>query len=448
MNKNKLITTLWVSVAIVALVSIALAVSFFTVRGEQMEYKNQLEYVYERSFYELVDNVDNIEVNLSKLSASKSDIARKELIAKIISQSNMAQNNLAVLPIDSGEIGNTVSFVNYVNGYLTSLNQKLGKNQALSNDDLENIDNLYETSKKIKVEVNKYATLIQSDNYKIIDNAKSTTYELSQFSQTFSTLKEPSVDYPELIYDGPFSDSVVNKEIKGLTGADLTNVEATEKVKSLKDLLGYVSFEESGEGKGKIATFDYVLKFSDDSKGYLQLTQKGGNILSYTRTITSREGTQEQEKYVVVAKEFAKNAGFGEVECVWIEEATDAVFINLASIENGVVAYPDLIKVKLTIDRAVVNGFEASNYFYNHTKRPSQTPAISINQARNNLPSDLTVVESKLVIIPGEYVGELFAYEFQCEKNNNTFFVYINALTGEQEKIMRVVETDDGSLLM
>ena len=32
--------------------------------------------------------------------------------------------------------------------------------------------------------------------------------------------------------------------------------------------------------------------------------------------------------------------------------------------------------------------------------------------------------------------------------NGNTFYIYINADTGEQEKIMRVIDTDDGELLM
>jgi len=447
MKKTKLISGLWIAVTTLILTTIAFAIAYFAVQDEATEYKNQLEYVYERSFFELVDNVNNIEVNLSKLSASKSDLARKEITAKIISQTNMAQNNLAVLPIDANEIGNTVSFVNYVNGYLTSLNQKLGKSQTLSNDDLENIDNLYETSKKIKDEVNRYAVQVEGE-YRIIDNAKSTTYELSKFSQTFSSLKEPSVDYPELIYDGPFSESVLNKKVKGLVYNDITQVEADEIVKKLKDKLKYASFEQAGQGKGKIPSYDYKLRFSDDSRAYMQLTKSGGKLLSYSRILESKTGKQDQEKYVVNAVEFAENMGFENIESVWIEEAKDAVYINLTSKINDVIAYPDLIKVKLSKDKAIVTGFEASAYFYNHTERPSKKAILSNSQAQESLPSDMQVVQSRLVIIPGEYVGELYAYEFDCERNGNRFYIYINADTGEQEKIMRVVDTDDGELLM
>lgn len=446
MNNTKLITGLWVCIAILTLVSVAFAIAYFTNQNQAGEYKDQLEYVYERSFYDLVDNVNNIEINLSKLGSSKSDIARKELIAKIISQTNMAQNNLSTLPIDSNEIGNTVSFINYVNGYLTSLNQKLGKNKSLTSDDLDNLENLYACSQKIKSEVNRYALLLESD-YKIIDNAKDSTYELSRFSQTFSTLKEPSVDYPELIYDGPFSDSVINKEVKGLKENIISQAQAEEIVKNLKEKIGFENFEYIGEGKGKIPTFDYSLNFQNNSHGYLQITKNGGKVLTYSHTTEENYGVIDTEKCTLNAIEFAKNMGYQDMMGVWCEKAKNTAYVNLVYNHNGVAVYPDMIKVKLDT-RAQVCGFEASTYFYNHIDRVAITPKLSLAQAKENLPNDLLITQNRLVIIPGEYVGELYAYEFECEKNQNKFFIYINADTGEQENILRVIETENGELLM
>ena len=174
--------------------------------------------------------------------------------------------------------------------------------------------------------------------YRIIDNAKSTAYELSKFSQTFSSLKEPSVDYPELIYDGPFSDSVLNKEVKGLTYEEVTQVEADEIVKKMKDKLKFVSFEQAGETNGNIPSYNYKLRFSDDSRAYMQLTKSGGKLLSYSRMLEIKPGKQDQEKYAVNAVEFATNVGFENIESVWIEESKDGVYINLTSKINDVKA--------------------------------------------------------------------------------------------------------------
>ena len=46
------------------------SVLYFNKMNEANEYKSRLEYVYQQNFYELVDNVNNIESNLSKLSVS------------------------------------------------------------------------------------------------------------------------------------------------------------------------------------------------------------------------------------------------------------------------------------------------------------------------------------------------------------------------------------------
>jgi hypothetical protein len=44
----------------------------------------------------------------------------------------------------------------------------------------------------------------------------------------FSELQNLSVQYPELIYDGPFSDGLMNREIKGLKGAEVDQAYASE----------------------------------------------------------------------------------------------------------------------------------------------------------------------------------------------------------------------------
>ena len=54
----------------------------------------------------------------------------------------------------------------------------------------------------------------------------------------------------------------------------------------------------------------------------------------------------------------------------------------------------------------------------------------------------------RLAIIPNDYVGESLAYEFMCVSNGATYYIYVNAETGKQINILKVVETDDGNLLM
>ena len=42
-------------------------------------------------------------------------------------------------------------------------------------------------------------------------------------------------------------------------------------------------------------------------------------------------------------------------------------------------------------------------------------------------------------------IGERLTYEVKGKIDSDTYYVYINALTGSQEKILLIVETPDGS---
>ena len=60
----------------------------------------------------------------------------------------------------------------------------------------------------------------------------------------------------------------------------------------------------------------------------------------------------------------------------------------------------------------------------------------------------MDVRTTKLALIPNEYVGETLCYEFMCINEGSTYYIYIDANTGLQMNILKIVETDDGNLLM
>ena len=106
-----------------------------------------------------------------------------------------------------------------------------------------------------------------TNDYSIVDNMKYAKNTMdSNFSNQFATLEEPSVEYPQLIYDGPFSDSVLNKEIKGLSDVQLTKDQAQAKI--TQELFGYDTIKYSGQTDGKFVTYNFTLNFSDGTVGF------------------------------------------------------------------------------------------------------------------------------------------------------------------------------------
>ena len=136
------------------------------------------------------------------------------------------------------------------------------------------------------------------------------------------------------------------------------------------------------------------------------------------------------------------------MECVWSDLVGNDTYLNLAPVINNIIYYPDLIKVKVDLGTGEILGWEATSYYTNHVDRELKKPTITKNQARNNISSDFKVLSSRLALSPLEYNREILTYEFKCSKNGAIYYFYYNAYDGTLENILKVIQTENGSLLM
>lgn len=406
-------------------------------------YKTQLEYVYERNLYELTDNINNIESNLAKLKVATDASVQEKYLANVVALANSAQNNIATLPIEHNAINKTTTFINQLSGFCLVLQQDLAGGEKISLDDMDQIVSLHTSSQDIKYELNRLTVLVSGD-YKIVDNVKDPNKNDSNFNNEFGGLKNEIVEYPQLIYDGPFSDSVTNKEVKGLSTTEINSEEALNRV---KNWFPNFSVTASGETNGEFETFNFTLE-KDTHNYYAQVTKRDGILLQFNGNVEAGNANKTEDECRTIAENFAKNLGFEDLKAVWSTVSQGFVYINLTPIIKNVIIYPDMIKVKIAQNTGEIVGFEAKSWAYNHTERNDFVAGIDEIEARKNLTSELDVRTTKLVIVPNEYVGETLCYEFMCISDGSTYYIYIDAKTGQQINIQKVVETDDGNLLM
>ena len=158
--------------------------------------------------------------------------------------------------------------------------------------------------------------------------------------------------------------------------------------------------------------------------------------------------TSEIEKAIDTAENFAKKLGLNDMKCVWSAASEEISYINLAPVIDDIIMYPDLIKVKVDLKNNSLVGWEATSYAYNHTERDDLIPQLSEDEARKLVSSNLDVNSQKLCVIPLDYVGETLAYEFAGKYNDFNYYLYIDAYNGSQVRILKVVQTDEGELVL
>ena len=99
----------WIA-AVVALsvglgsICIALSIVLIGFITKSNLYGTQLENMYQRSFYELTQNVNDMELDISKLVATTTKSAQQTLLANTYNDCVKATNNLANLPIKSEQV--------------------------------------------------------------------------------------------------------------------------------------------------------------------------------------------------------------------------------------------------------------------------------------------------------------------------------------------------------
>ncbi|MBO5713804.1 MAG: germination protein YpeB [Clostridia bacterium] len=133
---------------------------------------------------------------------------------------------------------------------------------------------------------------------------------------------------------------------------------------------------------------------------------------------------------------------------VWVNLSNNVYTVNLAYSIQGVPVYSDLVKVRVCADSGKILGMEAMTYYTNHTERVVKTPTLTVQQAQEKVSSTITIDTTRLSIVPIGNSSERLAYEFSGENNGDTYYVYIDAETGAQLQMFKVINSNNGTLLM
>ena len=447
LKKGHMLSVIGVFIIIIAVLITVL------VRKEQ-DSKQASENSYNMAFYSLVDYVENVETYLAKSLISSTPEHGAETLTNVWREANLAQSYLARLPIESQELENTEKFLNQVSDYSYSLSRKNIYNESLSDEDLKNLKDLHNYSVELENTLNQLSEDINSGRIKWNELSNKGTVAFAQQVSTqtndsFSNLEENFHEYSGLIYDGAFSEHITSSEKKGLTGNDIDEETAKQKV---SEFIGQENIKEiQSLGFSENATipeYNYSVKTNLENDITISVSKKGGHIIYMNSNRTVNSEIISQEEANEKGKEFLNNKGLNNMKETYYLKQDGIVTINYAYTQNDVVVYSDLIKVKVALDNGEVLGIETTGYLNNHTQRDTSKVKISKEEAKKTLNKDLEISSEGLAIIPTEYNTEILCYEFKGKVDDREFLVYINAENGREEDILIITNTPNGTLTM
>ena len=218
-------------ICVLLIIVVALGIILYQ---KQREYRQASENSYNMAFYELVDYVQNVETYLAKSTISESSTHSAETLTHLWREANLAQTYLASLPIESQELEKTEKFLNQVSDYSYTLSRKNIKGTDLNDEELKNLEELHNYSTELKNVLNQLATDLEQGAISWKDLKSNGNEEFAQAVSSnldvFNSLEEDFHEYSGLIYDGAFSEHLTSTEPKGLTGNDISEDDARNKI--------------------------------------------------------------------------------------------------------------------------------------------------------------------------------------------------------------------------
>ena len=400
---------------------------------------------YQGAVEQLADACRNINETLEKQLYANSPDMQKNLAVKLYEQASAAKAALARLPLEKQQLDNTYKFLSQIGNYSLSVSKKLDGDSTVSAQDYENISKLYDFSQKLSQDMWELENSVMSGEIDLRDTKlQMGQSETPSMTDGFSDFEESFDDYPSLIYDGPFSDNIMEKKPKMTSGAaEVTEKQALERC-SIALNMSTSELSRSVRVGGRMPGW----RFSNESSTVsCEVTSSGGYISYFLKGRTVGEEKLTREQALQSARKFLDYLGILSMKTTYYDIADGVMTINYAYSDLGTCVYTDLVKVSVAMDSGEIVGYDARGFLVNHTKRTYPKKLFSKLRAQEKVSPQLQITGSQLCVIPTDSLGEKLCYEFKCKaKNGRNVLVYINAETGEEQQILLLVETPTGTL--
>lgn len=416
---------------------------FMNILKEYKVEKQQVEDSYNKSLYNFIGDINNIENEMLKLKITTNDTYTLTTLASIYAKANSSISNLAALPFSPNITESITKFLTQTSDYsYTLMRNIINNNSAEVEKAKDNIEKLYERIEELDKTLN---TLYVEINEKSIkwnelkeegDKILNKNIENTESTLTAKVVK-PFTDYEGIIYDGAFSNHILSLEPKSLTDRIISQEEVESLLKGKFETME-VQFIQNIDGQIEL----YEFKVGNKE---IYITKRDGKLYQLLSDRKVEEKKIESKEAIEKAKEFLRKWNIENIEETYYQELDNTLTISFATIQDNVICYTDLIKVKVALDNGEILMVEANGYIFNNTYRVFN-PVITEDEAKQKLNENITIKNLRLAIIPTESKDEVLSYEFMGTVEDKKFLVYINAQNGITEKIYILLQTQGGTL--
>jgi len=408
--------------------------------------QNRAESQYQRAFHELVWHIDMIKGQLAQLLVSTSHEQNVLGLATLWRQSFAAQANLGSLPLGLVPLSKTEKLLSDTTDVsFALLNRTAQGTEPLSDDEKKLVQELYNWAVNLEGELSKLSAqvldqelswtqvelaAIESEQ-KLMDNTIVNGFQLAE-----KRLEE----YPEINLSTDFSE--VRSDTKIVRGQKEIS---EEEARQMAQKWWFQDQEQHNavmkyEGLGDIPT--YGLEFGplpgEEAGTYIDVCKLDGTVVWALKPKTVIDINIDVSEGERLCKEFLGKRSFPEMQVIQVEQEDNTGVYSFVPVQDGVLLYPDQIKLQVALDNGEILGYEGTPYYMNHRERKIPSPALSQEDIRKQVSPLLNVEFMRPALIANPWGKEVLTWEVRGSVEGEKFVIFYNAQNGSEEEITRL----------
>ena len=420
------------------------------------DYRRQLDNGYRQAFTELTAAAGELDAALEKVTYATTPALFATLCAQAYAKALAAQTALGELPYGNVELEQTAAFFAKAGDYAMAMARGTNGEGVCTDENRETLRGLAAAAGELSATLQELqlqldgGALHPEDVAAVEARLAAAAEDGGQITggSAFQTVEADFSQVPTLIYDGPFSEHLSSRTPQMLEGLpQVTEEEARRAAAAFAGLRAEV-FTPTSDGAGNLPAWGFSA-LADGGELYVEITKQGGQVLQMLSSRPVGEAALSRKEGVEQAASFLDAHGYQDMAPSYFLEGDGILTVHFAPVLDGVYCYPDLVKVGVALDNGDVVSFEAHGYLMKHGAREPAAPAVSADEAAERVDSSLTILSRQLALIPtgGEY--EVLCHEFKCQNaDGGHVLVYVNAATGQQERILLLLEDENGTLVI
>ncbi|PGZ89897.1 MULTISPECIES: germination protein YpeB [Bacillaceae] len=416
----------------------------YTQHRELNEMNLKAENNYQRAFNELTYDIDLLHDKIGTTLAMNSRTSLSPALADVWRISIHSKSDIAQLPLKFVPFDKTQAFLTGVGNFSYKTAVRDLNKEPLTAKEYKTLRDMYSTAEKIQDGLRNVQTNIMNKNLSWID--------VGQMTEERKAPRDNSIvdgfkhiEQVKATTDQDFGPTFTNgqeesKGLKKLTGKKISQDEAKKIAQKFVPLKNVNKTQVTrSENKNFEPFYAVTMAHTNPTADtYMQITETKGLPIFF---ITNRPINKQKislDDAVKKGLNYLDSKNYKDMELYDSSQYDTIGVLQYVHAIDDVRIYPEAIQLKVALDNGQIIGFNAKNYITSNHVRKIPTPKLTLEQAKAKLNKNVKVEEERLAVILNSFNKEVLTYEFLGTYNHDTYDIFINAMTGDEEKVKKL----------